>query len=207
MREAQTSLLATHFDSANERLRDRPRQRPIANKRCRIIRHFFSVFSRMGVAREVTAARSGSPHGGRRGGRHGPLSAAGRASSAERRRLGKRLTTRGVHAGRPPRAPMTPTPAPGTGRDRCLTIRGRRGRRKTRKILDNDPAGCYIQGRRRGHSCVRRAPPPQQCVADQTPPRHPLRQCIIKLTGYSRAISSLGSPPVLPYARSMYYIV
>src|SRR2546425_8134078 len=35
----------------------------------------------------------------------------------------------------------------------------------------------------------------------QTPPRHPLRQCIIKLTGYPREISSLGSPPVLPYAR------
>ena len=146
MREAQTSLLATHFDSANGRLRDRPRRRPIANKRCRIIRHFFSVFSRMGVAREVTAARSGSPHGGRRGGRHGPLSAAGRASSPDRRRLGKRMTTGGVHAGGPTREPMTPTSAPGTGRDRCLTIRGRRGRRKTRKILDNDPAGCYIQG-------------------------------------------------------------
>ena len=41
----------------------------------------------------------------------------------------------------------------------------------------------------------------------QTPPRHPLRQCIIKLTGYSREISSLGSPPLLPYARPMYYIV
>ena len=61
---------------------------------------------------------------------------------------------------------MTPTSAPGTGRDRCLTIRGRRGRRKTRKILDNDPAGCYIRGQRRGTPCVRRAPPPQQCVAD-----------------------------------------
>jgi HSP20 family molecular chaperone IbpA len=44
-------------------------------------------------------------------------------------------------------------------------------------------------------------------VAGQTPPRHPLRQCIIKLTGYSREISSLGSSPVLPYARPMYYIV
>jgi Uma2 family endonuclease len=41
----------------------------------------------------------------------------------------------------------------------------------------------------------------------QTPPRHPLRQCIIKLTGYSREISSLGSAPVLPYARPMYYIM
>ena len=41
----------------------------------------------------------------------------------------------------------------------------------------------------------------------QTPPRHPLRQCIIKLTGYSREISSLGSSPVLPYPRPMYYIV
>ena len=44
-------------------------------------------------------------------------------------------------------------------------------------------------------------------LVDQTPPRHPLRQCIIKLTGYSREISSLGSSPVLPYARPMYYIV
>jgi hypothetical protein len=42
---------------------------------------------------------------------------------------------------------------------------------------------------------------------EQTPPRHPLRQCIIKLTGYSREISSLGSSPVLLYARPMYYIV
>ena len=76
------------------------------------------------------------------------------------------MTTGGVHAGGPTRAPMTPTSAPGTGRDRCLTIRGRRGRGKTRKILDNDPAGCYRRGQRRGTPCVRRAPPPQQCVAD-----------------------------------------
>ena len=41
----------------------------------------------------------------------------------------------------------------------------------------------------------------------QTPPRHPLRQCIIKLTGHCRKISSLGSSPVLPYARPMYYIL
>ena len=61
---------------------------------------------------------------------------------------------------------MTLTSAPGTGCERPLIIRGRRGRRETRKILDNDPAGCYIQGRKRGKSCVRRAPPPQQCVAD-----------------------------------------
>jgi site-specific recombinase XerD len=40
----------------------------------------------------------------------------------------------------------------------------------------------------------------------QTPPRHPLRQCIIKLTGYSRETSSLGSAPVLPYARPLYYL-
>ena len=164
----------------------------------------------MGVAREVTAARSGSPHGGRRGGRHGPLSAAGRASSADRRRLGKRLTTGGVHACRPTMEPMTPTSAPGTGRDRCLTIRGRRGRRKTRKILDNDPAGCYIQGRRRGHPCVRRAPSPQQCVADgetvqrwgalpvrplpETSPRH--APCPLP----SRSGGPLGppAPPVSP---------
>src|SRR2546428_2570075 len=46
-----------------------------------------------------------------------------------------------------------------------------------------------------------------QAMALQTPPRHPLRQCIIKLTGYSREISSLGSSPVLPYPRPMYYIV
>ena len=70
------------------------------------------------------------------------------------------MTTGGVHAGRPTREPMTPTSAPGTGRDRCLTIRGRRGRGKTRKILDNDPAGCYIRGRRRGNPCVRRAHTP-----------------------------------------------
>ena len=44
-------------------------------------------------------------------------------------------------------------------------------------------------------------------LGGQTPPRHPLRQCIIKLTGYSREISSLGSSPVVPYARPMYYIV
>src|SRR2546427_650719 len=44
-------------------------------------------------------------------------------------------------------------------------------------------------------------------IGGQTPPRHPLRQCIIKLTGYSREISSLGSSPVLPYPRPMYYIV
>ena len=60
---------------------------------------------------------------------------------------------------------MTPTSAPGTSRDRCLTIRERRGR-KTRKILDNDPAGCYIRGQRRGTPCVRRAPHPQRCGAD-----------------------------------------
>ena len=120
----------------------------------------------MGVARSVTAARSGSPHRGRRGGRHGQLSAAWRASAPDRRRLGKRMTTGGVHAGRPTREPMTPTSAPGTGRDCCLSIRGRRGRGKTRKILDNDPAGCYIRSRRRGNPCVRRAPPSQRCVAD-----------------------------------------
>ena len=39
----------------------------------------------------------------------------------------------------------------------------------------------------------------------QTPPRHPLRQCIIKLTGYSRGKSPLGRRPLLPYARPGYY--
>ena len=94
------------------------------------------------------------------------LSAVGRASAPERRRLGKahdhgRRARRWTHQGA-----HDADAAPGTGRDRCLTIRGRRERRKTRKILDNDPAGCYIRGQRRGHPCVRRAPSPQQCVAD-----------------------------------------
>jgi hypothetical protein len=41
----------------------------------------------------------------------------------------------------------------------------------------------------------------------QTPPRHPLRQCIIKLTGSSRGKSPLGRRHFLPYARPKYYIV
>jgi hypothetical protein len=41
----------------------------------------------------------------------------------------------------------------------------------------------------------------------QTPPRHPLRQCIIKRTGSSRGQSALGRPHFLPYARPMYYIM
>ena len=41
----------------------------------------------------------------------------------------------------------------------------------------------------------------------QTPPRPPLRQCIIKPTGYARGKSVLGSARFFPYARPMYYIV
>jgi hypothetical protein len=41
----------------------------------------------------------------------------------------------------------------------------------------------------------------------QTPPRHPFRQCIMKLTGYAREISALGSAPVLPDARPLDDIV
>jgi hypothetical protein len=41
----------------------------------------------------------------------------------------------------------------------------------------------------------------------QTPPRHPLRQCIIKLTGSSRGKSPLGRRHFLPYARPKYYIM
>jgi CO/xanthine dehydrogenase Mo-binding subunit len=40
---------------------------------------------------------------------------------------------------------------------------------------------------------------------EQTPPRHPLRQCIIKLTGCSRGKSPLGRRHFLPYARPGYY--
>ena len=43
--------------------------------------------------------------------------------------------------------------------------------------------------------------------AVQTPPRPPLRQCIIKPTGYARRKSVLGSARFFPYARPMYYIV
>src|SRR5467141_2131999 len=41
----------------------------------------------------------------------------------------------------------------------------------------------------------------------QTPPQHPLRQCIIKPTGLPKKKPTLGSTPVLPYDRPMYYIM
>jgi hypothetical protein len=51
------------------------------------------------------------------------------------------------------------------------------------------------------------APHAPEGFPGQTPPRHPLRQCIMKLTGSSRGKSPLGRRHFLPYARPKYYIV
>jgi uncharacterized protein YbbK (DUF523 family) len=41
----------------------------------------------------------------------------------------------------------------------------------------------------------------------QTPPRHPCHQWELKLTGFSRGKSWLGTHHFLPYTRSMYYML
>jgi catechol 2,3-dioxygenase-like lactoylglutathione lyase family enzyme len=56
-----------------------------------------------------------------------------------------------------------------------------------------------------GHNVASKGEVDAVMAQPQTPPRHPLRQCIIKLTGCSRGKSPLGRRPFLPYARPGYY--